>query len=119
MLVVEDEPVVRGVVVEVLRDLGYRALEAGEGKEALDLLRSARRIDLLVTDVGLPGGMNGRQLADAARELRPGLRVLFVTGYADAAGLAGDVLEPGMALITKPFEAVGLARRIRGLIEAR
>ena len=78
-----------------------------------------QRLDLLVTDVGLPGGMNGRQLADAARETRPGLKVLFVTGYADVAGLAGDVLEPGMALIPKPFEAAVLARRIRELIEER
>ena len=119
VLVVEDEPVVRDVVVEVLRDLGYRALQAADGPAALVLLRSRLRLDLLVTDVGLPGGMNGRQLADAARELRPGLKVLFVTGYADVAGLAGDVLEPGMALIPKPFEAAVLARRIRGLIEER
>ncbi|RYJ02586.1 MAG: PAS domain S-box protein, partial [Acetobacteraceae bacterium] len=119
VLVVEDEPVVRDVVVEVLRDLGYRALQAPDGPAALMLLRSRLRLDLLVTDVGLPGGMNGRQLADAARETRPGLKVLFVTGYADVAGQAGDVLEPGMALIPKPFEAAVLARRIRELIESR
>ncbi|WP_245704618.1 PAS domain-containing hybrid sensor histidine kinase/response regulator [Belnapia rosea] len=118
VLIVEDEPVVRSVLVEVLRDLGYRALEAVDGREALKLLGEDRRLDLMVTDVGLPGGMNGRQLADAARVLRPGLRILFVTGYADAAGLSGDRLEPGMALIAKPFEAGALARRIRGLIEA-
>ncbi|MBL6455053.1 PAS domain S-box protein [Belnapia sp. T6] len=117
VLVVEDEPVVRAVMVEVLRDLGYQALEAGDGREALALLAEGRRLDLLVTDVGLPGGMNGRQLAEQAREARPGLKVLFVTGYADAAGLTGEVLAPGTALVTKPFEAGLLARRIRGLIE--
>ncbi|MDB5375236.1 MAG: domain S-box protein [Belnapia sp.] len=117
VLVVEDEPVVRGVVIETLRDFGYQVLEAGDGRSALAVLRSGRRLDLLVTDVGLPGGMNGRQLADHARELRPGLKVLFVTGYADAAGLAGEMLEPGMALITKPFAADMLGRRIRELIE--
>jgi PAS domain S-box-containing protein len=117
VLVVEDEPVVRSVLVEVLHDLGYHALEAMDGREALRLLRGDWQLDLLVTDVGLPGGMNGKQLADLAREQRPGLKVLFVTGYADAAGLSGDVLEPGMALIAKPFEAGNLARRIRALIE--
>jgi len=117
VLVVEDEPVVRGVLIEVLHDLGYHALEAVDGREALGLLRGHWQLDLLITDVGLPGGMNGRQLADLAREQRPGLKVLFVTGYADAAGLSGDVLEPGMALIAKPFETGSLARRIRALIE--
>ena len=117
VLVVEDEPVVRGVLIEVLHDLGYHALEAMDGREALSLLRGHWQLDLLITDVGLPGGMNGRQLADLAREQRPALKVLFVTGYADAAGLLGDVLEPGMALIAKPFEAGNLARRIRTLIE--
>ncbi len=117
VLVVEDEPVVRSVLIEVLHDLGYHALEAVDGREALGLLRGDWQLDLMVTDVGLPGGMNGRQLASLAREQRPGLKVLFVTGYADAAGLSGDVLEPGMALIAKPFEAGNLARRIRALIE--
>ncbi|WP_236552578.1 PAS domain-containing sensor histidine kinase [Belnapia sp. F-4-1] len=117
VLVVEDEPVVRSVLIEVLHDLGYHALEAFDGREALRLLRGDWQLDLMVTDVGLPGGMNGRQLADLAREQRPGLKVLFVTGYADAAGLSGEVLAPGMALIAKPFEAGNLASRIRALIE--
>ncbi len=117
VLVVEDETVVRSVLVEVLHDLGYRALEAVDGREALAMLRGDVQLDLLVTDVGLPGGMNGRQLADLARRQRPGLKVLFVTGYADAAGLSGEVLEADMALMAKPFEAGSLARRIRALIE--
>jgi CheY-like chemotaxis protein len=79
VLVVDDEPVVRMLVAEVLAELGYAAIEAGDGASALRVLRSDARVDLLVTDVGLPGGMNGRQFADAAREGRPGLEVLFIS----------------------------------------
>jgi signal transduction histidine kinase len=116
VLVVEDEPVVRGLIVEVLGDLGYRALEAADGPSGLRLLQSRRRIDLLITDVGLPG-LNGRQLADQARERRPGLRVLFVTGYAENATLAHGFLEPGMAMLTKPFAVEALMRKIREVME--
>jgi CheY-like chemotaxis protein len=116
VLVVEDEPVVRDLIVEVLGDLGYQALEAGDGPSGLKLLQSKRRIDLLITDVGLPG-LNGRQLADQAREKRPELKVLFITGYAENATLANGFLEPGMAMITKPFAVDGLMRKIRQLIE--
>ncbi|TNC16460.1 response regulator [Methylobacterium terricola] len=115
VLVVEDEPAVRSLIVDVLRDLGYRALEAQDGPAGLAALRAAGRIDLLVTDVGLPG-LNGRQLADAAREHRPGLKVLFITGYAENAAMAG-FLAPGMQMITKPFPVDLLARRIRTMIE--
>ena len=115
MLVVEDEPVVCSLVVEVLEDLGYRTLEAADGPEGLKALRSKRRIDLLITDVGLPG-LNGRQLADAAREGRPGLKVLFITGYAENATLAAGFLEPGMQMITKPFAVDALAQKIRSII---
>ena len=103
VLVVEDEPVVRELVVTVLAELGYEAIEAADGPGGLEILRSPRRIDLLITDVGLPG-LNGRQLADAARALRPGLKVLFMTGYAENAALASGFLEPGMSIITKPFD---------------
>ena len=85
VLIVDDEPTVRMLVVEVLEDLGYAAIEAHDGTTGLAILRSQARIDLLVTDVGLPGGMNGRQVADAGRVLRPGLKVLFITGYAESA----------------------------------
>jgi CheY-like chemotaxis protein len=115
VLVVEDEPVVRGLILEVLEELGYRALEAPDGPSGLRLLRSRQPIDLLVTDLGLPG-LNGRQLADQARESRPGLRVLFITGYAENATLASGVLEPGMAMLTKPFAVEALTRKIRGLM---
>jgi PAS domain S-box-containing protein len=117
VLVVEDEPVVRGLIIEVLRDLGYRALEAADGLKGLEALRSRRQIDLLVTDVGLPG-LNGRQVADAGRALRPGLKVLFMTGYAENAALAAGFLEPGMQMITKPFAMEVLASRIRDMIRA-
>jgi len=116
VLVVEDEPVVRGLIVEELQELGYRAIEAGDGTEGLDILQSKRRIDLLVTDMGLPG-LNGRQLADAARTLRPDLKILFMTGYAENAALASGFLDPGMEMITKPFAMEALATRIRAMIE--
>ena len=115
VLVVEDEPVVRGLIVEVLEDLGYHAIEAADGDAGLKMLQSKRRIDLLVTDMGLPG-LNGRQIADAGRTLRPGLKVLFMTGYAENAALASGFLEPGMAMITKPFAMEILAHRVRDII---
>ncbi|RYZ40865.1 MAG: PAS domain S-box protein [Myxococcaceae bacterium] len=116
VLVVEDEQVIRGLIVEVLRELGYRALEASDGLEGLRLLRGAPRLDLLVTDMGLPG-LNGRQLADAGRAARPGLKVLFMTGYAENAAVSSGFLEPGMAMMTKPFAMEALATRIRDIIE--
>ena len=116
VLVIEDEDSVRELVVEVLNDLGYRALEAARrpGRAARSCSRG-ERIDLLVTDVGLPG-MNGRQVAEAARALRPGLKVLFITGYAENAAMAHGFLEPGMELMTKPFAVDALAARVREMI---
>lgn len=119
VLVVDDEPALRMIIVEVMRGLGYATLEAGDGAGALRILQSPRqRIDLLVTDVGLPGGMNGRQVADAARSARPGLKVLFITGYAENAVLSHGHLDPGMHVMTKPFEMDVLARRVKALIES-
>ncbi len=115
VLVVEDEPVIRDLIVEVLQDLGYRALEAADGPSGLKVLQSRKRIDLLVTDVGLPG-LNGRQLADLARERRPDLKVLFITGYAENATLANGFLDPGMEMLTKPFAVDALAGKIRTMI---
>jgi CheY-like chemotaxis protein len=115
VLVVEDEPVVRGVIVEMLQDQGYRTLEAVDGPAGLRILQRGERVDLLVTDVGLPG-MNGRQLADQARESRPGLKILFITGYAENVAIAQGFLQPGMEMITKPFDLDNLSRRIRDLI---
>jgi len=116
VLVVDDEPMVRALVVEALRELGYGAIEAGDGAEGLAVLQSPVRIDLLVTDVGLPGGMNGRQMADAARLSRPGLKVLFITGYAETAVVSHGHLDAGMHLLTKPFSMDALAGRIRQVI---
>ncbi|MFL9813803.1 response regulator [Stutzerimonas sp. VN223-3] len=114
ILVVEDEPVVRSLVIEVLDDLGYQTLEAGDAVEALPIIEGAQRIDLLVSDVGLPG-MNGRQLAEIARQHRPGLKVLFATGYAESA-TAGGFLGPDMAVITKPFAIDALAAKVREML---
>ncbi len=118
VLVVDDEPTVRGLVTEILEDLGYTAIEAIDGASGLKVLQSQTRIDLLVTDVGLPNGLNGRQVADAARALRPGLKVLFITGYAENAVLSHGHLDPGMHVLTKPFAMDVLASRIKELIEA-
>jgi PAS domain S-box-containing protein len=116
VLVVEDEAVVRSLIVEQLSELGYAPVEAIDGYKGLDLLRSGQRVDLLVTDIGLPG-LNGRQLADAARVLRPELKVLFMTGYAENAALASGFLEPGMAMITKPFAMDALATRVQAMLK--
>jgi CheY-like chemotaxis protein len=118
VLVVDDEPTVRMLVTEVLEDLGYTAIEAADGAAGLKVLRSDVRIDLLVTDVGLPGGMNGRQMADAGRVVRPDLKVLFITGYAENAVVGNGHLEPGMQVLTKPFVMEALASRVRELIDA-
>ena len=116
VLVVDDEPTVRMLVTEVLEELGYAAIEAGDGASGLQVLQSDVRIDLLITDVGLPGGMNGRQMADAARVSRPTLRTLFITGYAETALVGDGHLAPGMHVLTKPFTLEALASRIRALI---
>ena len=104
------------MIVEILNDLGYAALEAADGPAGLEFLQSKRRIDLLITDIGLPG-LNGRQVADAGRALRPELNVLFMTGYAENAAIASGFLEPGMEMITKPFAMETLMARIRKFFE--
>jgi PAS domain S-box-containing protein len=116
VLIIDDEPTVRMLVTEVLEDLGYTAIEAADGPSGLKVLQTDTRIDLLITDVGLPGGMNGRQVADAARETRPGLRVLFITGYAENAAVGNGYLDAGMQVLTKPFVMEALASRIREMI---
>jgi CheY-like chemotaxis protein len=116
VLVLEDELVVREIVVEVLEELGLAIVEAVDGPAGLEILRSPRPIDLLVTDVGLPG-LNGRQVAEAARLLRPNLKILFMTGYAETAATVSGVLEPGMHIITKPFNIDDLAKRVAAIIE--
>jgi len=122
VLVVEDSAEVRAYSAEVLRELGYRVLEAADGPAALDLLErsgGALRVDLLFTDVILPGGMTGPALAERARTLRPGLKVLFTTGYAQGAAERSGLLDPGSELITKPFTYADLAARTRAALDGR
>lgn len=117
VMVVDDEPTIRMLLADVLIGQGYTTVEAEEGATALRILQSDARIDLLITDVGLPGGINGRQLADAARVTRPDLKVLFITGYAENAIIGNAQLAPGMQLLTKPFVMEELAGRIRSMID--
>ena len=115
VVVVEDDPAVRMLVLDLLKELGYLAHEAADASAALPLLESELRVDLLVTDVGLPG-MNGRQLAEIARQHRPGLKVLFMTGYAQKAAERQGFLEDGMDMVAKPFSIDVLANKIREMI---
>ncbi len=117
VLLVEDEDVVRSVAAEQLRDLGYRVLEARDGVAALQLLQANSPVDLLVTDVGLPGGLNGRQVADQARESRPALPVLFITGF--AGNVLREQLAPGMEVIGKPFALDALVAGVQRLVPRR
>jgi PAS domain S-box-containing protein len=117
VLVVDDEPTVRMLVGDTLADLGYQAIEAADASSGLKVLQSDVKIDLLITDFGLPGGMNGKQMADAARVRRPDLKVLFITGYAENAAISNGHLEPGMHVMSKPFPMDILAARIRSMIE--
>jgi CheY-like chemotaxis protein len=119
VLLVEDEPAVRLILVEVLSDLGYTVLEADNSQVGLRILETRARIDLLLTDVGLPGGMNGRQLADAARVQRPGLKVLFLTGYAESAAVGNGRMEQGMEVMTKPFDLEKLVAKVERMISGR
>jgi CheY-like chemotaxis protein len=118
VLVVDDEPSVRMFINEVLEELGYKVLEADNAASGLKILESGISVELLVTDVGLPGGMNGRQLADAARVARPTLKVLFITGYAESAALSERHLKPGLHILTKPFSLETLRGRVSDIIAA-
>ena len=117
VLVVDDEAVVRMLIVDVLEEAGYRAIEAGDGPSALKILQSGTPVDLLITDVGLPNGMNGRQVADAGRALQPDMKVLFVTGYAENAVVGNGHLDPGMQIMTKPFAIEDMGNKIREMLD--
>ena len=119
ILVIDDEPTIRTLIGEVLHENGYEAIEAHDGPSGLEILQSDARVDLLITDVGLPGGMNGRQVADAARVSRPDLKVLFITGFAENAAIGNGQLGPGMEVMTKPFEMAALGNKIRALLEEK
>jgi CheY-like chemotaxis protein len=116
VLVVEDDAAVRAAALEMLRELGYQVLEAADGPAALSLLEAEPEVTLLFTDVGLPGGLNGRQLAREAQRRRAGLKVLFTTGYARDAIIHQGRLEAGVELIVKPFTSAGLGAKIRQLL---
>jgi signal transduction histidine kinase/CheY-like chemotaxis protein len=118
VLIVDDEPTVRMLVADTLAELGYTSIEAADAASGMKVLDSDVRIDLLITDIGLPGGMNGRQMADAARQRRPDLKVLFITGYAENAAIGNGHLQPGMQVLSKPFAMEKLASRIKSIIEA-
>jgi CheY-like chemotaxis protein len=119
ILVVEDDDDVRAYTRGILRELGYTVVEAANGKAALSALEQHPEIQVLFTDVGLPGGMNGRQLAEAARQQRRGLKVLFTTGYARNAIVHDGRLDPGVQLVTKPFTYAALAGKLRDILDAR
>ncbi|TNC11487.1 PAS domain S-box protein [Methylobacterium terricola] len=116
VLVVEDDATVRSLIGEALTELGYRVIEAPDGPEGLRILEEPGRIDLVVTDVGLPG-LNGRRMIDEALAARPHLRVLFITGYAENAAFGNGHLAPGMRMITKPFAIDAFAAKVRSMIE--
>jgi CheY-like chemotaxis protein len=115
LLVVEDDPAVRMIVIDELNELGYTTLEAMDGPTAIPILQSSQKIDLLISDVGLPG-MNGRQIAEIGRQHRPGLPVLFMTGYAQSAAARSEFLAPGMEMISKPFSMDEMAAKIRDML---
>ena len=117
VLVVDDEPTIRMLIGDTLAELGYRGIEVADAESALEVLESDVNIDLLVTDVGLPNGMSGKEMVDVARVERPKLKVLFITGYADNAAITNGRLEPGMQVMSKPFSMDKLAARIRAIIE--
>jgi len=116
ILVVDDESTVRMLLTDVLGDMGYSLIEAADSLAGLKILQSDVHIDLLISDVGLPGGMNGRQMADAGREVRPTLKTLFITGYAESAAIGEGDLGPDMQVLTKPFAVETLALRVRELM---
>jgi CheY-like chemotaxis protein len=118
VLVFEDQPTIGLLRAHWLHDAGYPTNTAPEGAAGLRILQSSVRVDLLVTDVGLPGGMNGRQVADASRVARPNLKILFITGYAENAAVGNGHLDHGMEILTKPFEITALAKKVRAMTGA-
>lgn len=114
---IDDEALVRMLVVDALEEIGVVAAEAGTGPEGLAILEQMDRTDLLITDVGLPGGLNGRQVAERARELRPDLKVLFITGYAENAALNHGHIGPGTRVLTKPFSVGNLIAKVESLLD--
>jgi CheY-like chemotaxis protein len=113
ILVVEDDPDVREIPVAILRNQGYEVVEAADGMQAIDHLKAGPRFDLLFTDVVLPGGMNGAEVAREVQRLQPDIKVVYTTGYAEHALARNGDLEPGMTLITKPYSRAELLETVR------
>ena len=116
VLVIDDEPMVRMLIKDVLEEVGYDVVDVADGPTGLKVIQSDSRIDLLVTDMGLPGGMSGRQVAEAGREARPNLKVLFVTGYAQTTMLDADFNQSSTQVIGKPFNFEALQNKVREMI---
>ena len=116
ILVVEDDALVRGYVIAQLGGLGYRTLVASDGAAALGVVDQGAEFDLLFTDVIMPGGMNGRQLAEAVVARRPGMKVLYTSGYTDDAIVHEGHLDPGLALLRKSYRKADLAQKIREVL---
>jgi CheY-like chemotaxis protein len=116
VLVIDDEPMVRMLIKDVLEEVGYDVVDVADGPTGLKVIQSDSRIDLLVTDMGLPGGMSGRQVAEAGREARPNLKVLFVTGYAQTTMLDADFNQSSTQVIGKPFNFAALQNKVREMI---
>jgi PAS domain S-box-containing protein len=119
ILLVDDEAPLRMLLAEMLSEAGYTVIEAADGHEGLNMLQSQQHIDLLISDVGLPGNMNGRQMVDAARALRPDLKVVFITGYAEHAVIGNGALESGMQVMIKPFPLDAFLAKVSSLLEGR
>ena len=117
VLLVEDEALIRMWLADELSEAGLDVLEAEDGDHAVALIDELTSVDLLITDIGLPGGLNGRQVAEAARKFRGDLKVLFITGYAENAVLSHGHIDSGMHVMTKPFSMEGLATRIRSMLD--
>jgi CheY-like chemotaxis protein len=115
--VVEDDQLVRVHLMGQLRHLGYRVLGASDAETALEHLRGSRHIDLLLTDVVMPGGMNGQQLANKALEIRPDLRILLTSGYAESAMVHHGRLDPGVEMLPKPYRRQELAAKVRQVLD--
>ncbi|MND92352.1 Blue-light-activated protein [compost metagenome] len=118
ILLIDDESILRMLIKDMLSELEFQVMEVPDGHAGLAVLQSDAAIDLLITDIGLPGGLDGRQVADAARALRPGLKVLFITGYAEQSVTDRQGLEPGMQVLAKPFALEELVERVRQILSA-
>ncbi len=117
ILVVEDDPDVRALAVALLSDLGYEIVEAADGDSALAALDRTPRVNLLFTDVVLPGGISGPKLAEEVKRRRPGVSVLFTSGYTDDAIIHQGRLDKGVELLNKPFRKADLARKVRSVLD--